>query len=302
MNYIDKIFVINLEKDFHRLNNVYKQFKKNNIKKYEIFTGIYGNDLNDTDINSNTTIIGKYIASKNMIGCGMSHIKLWEKIVKNNIKTTLILEDDFILKDDFSNKINEIINYAPIEYDIIYLTSNIIHNKNLKLYDINDIFYKQIFIAQTLGYIITYNGAKKILNDINKISYHIDVDLCFKSLIYNYNIISVKEPLIYQTFENSNNINDRHFPLILNNLFVRNDINYLYKTIIFSIKSLNINISINVIIVFLLGYYLFKYASCLLIIEYLYINDIKNDIYNLYYNILLLLLGHIYEQFNRYIL
>jgi GR25 family glycosyltransferase involved in LPS biosynthesis len=302
MNKINKIFVINLDKDFHRLNNVYKQFKENDIKNYERFPGIYGNDLSNNEINNITTDIGKCIASKNMIGCAISHIKLWEKIVNNNIETSLILEDDFIFKDDFLNKFNKVIENAPIKYDIIYLTSNIIHNKNLKLYDIDDIFYKQIFLAQTLGYVITLNGAKRLLKDINKVSYHIDVELCFKSLIYNYNIISVKEPLIYQTFETSNNINDRHYPLILNNFINKNDINYLYKTIIFSIKSLNINISINVIIVFLLGYYLFKFAICLLIIEYIYYNNTYNDIYNLFYNFIILFIGYIYERTNKNIL
>jgi glycosyl transferase family 25 len=286
MNTINKVFVINLDKDFDRLNNVYKQFKEYDIRNYERFAGIYGNNLTNDELNNNTTIIGKYIASKNMIGCGISHIKLWEKIVNDNIEKALILEDDFIFKEYFLNRFNKIIADAPIEYDMIYLTSNVIHNKYLKLYDINDNYYKQIFLAQALGYIITLKGAKKILNDINKISYHIDVELCFKSLLYNYNIISVKEPLIYQTFDTSNNTNDRHYPLLLNSIIYKNDINYLYKTIILSIKSLNINISINVIIIFILGYYLFKLAFYLLIIEYLYNN---NDTY--YINICILLLG-----------
>lgn len=288
MNIINKIFIINLDKDIQRLDNVYKQFIKYDIKNYERFSGIYGNNLTNDEINNMTTNIGKCIASKSMIGCGISHIKLWEKIVNDKIDKSLILEDDFIFKEDFLNKFNKVIENAPIEYDIIYLTSNIIHNKHFKLYDIDDIFYKQIFLAQTLGYIITYNGAKKILKNINKISYHIDVELCLKSIIYNYNIISIKEPLIYQTFETSNNTNDRYYPLLLNSLIKRNDINYLYKTVIFSIKSLNINISINVIIIILLGYYIFILAIYLLIIEYIY--KYNNTFF---YNFILLLLGYL---------
>jgi len=44
-----------------------------------------------------------------MVGCGISHIKLWEKIV------------NFIFKDDFLNKFNKIIENTPIDYDMIFI-------------------------------------------------------------------------------------------------------------------------------------------------------------------------------------
>lgn len=268
MNSINKIFVINLDKDNHRFEKCKYQFQQFNITNYERFKGIHGKELSKTEISNLTTSIGKYIVSKNMVGCGISHIKLWEKIVNENIEKALILEDDFIFKDDFLNKFNKIIENTPIDYDMIFLTSNFIHNKTLKLYDINEYFYKQSLISQTLGYIITLNGAKKILKDINKVTYHIDVELCLNSLLYNYNIISVKDELIYQTFEESNNTNDRYYPLLLNTLITDNNVNYIYKTILISFFDFEINF--NVIIIFLMGYYIFQYANVLLIIEYMY--------------------------------
>lgn len=290
MNSIDKIFIINLDKDIDRLKNSYEQLDFYNIKNYERYPAIYGANLYNYELNSNTTNIGKIIASNSMIGCGISHINIWKNIIKEKISKCLILEDDFIFVDDFLNKFNNIINEAPIEYDIIFLTNNIIHNKNLKLYDINQHFYKQALISQTVGYIITLNGAKKILNYINKVSYHIDVELCISSLLYNFNIISVKEPLIYQTFDTSNNTNDREYPLILEKLLIRKDINYLYKTIILPIKSLNIDISFNIIVILLLGFYMFSYAIILLIFEYLYKpnNHIKG-------NTLILIIGYLFK-------
>jgi glycosyl transferase family 25 len=290
MNNINKIFIINLDKDIERLNNSYKQLKKYNINNYDRYPAIYGNDINIYELSTYSTFIGKLIASKGMIGCGISHINIWKRIVKEKINKSLILEDDFILVDDFLNKF-KIIEKAPIEYDILFLTSNTIHNKNLKLYNIDDNFYKQLLISQTVGYIITLNGAKKILKYINKVSYHIDVELCISSLLYNLNIISVKEPLIYQTFDTSNNINDRKYPLIIDKSLIKKDINYLYKTIIFSIKNLNININLNIIIIFLLGYFIFKYAILLLIIEYSYK---PND--TIFGNFIILILGHLFKS------
>ena len=288
MNTIDKIFIINLDKDNERLKKSYKQLNYYNIKNYERYPAIYGANLSKDKLNSYTTTIGKIIASKSMIGCGISHINIWKNIIKEKISKCLILEDDFILTDDFLNKFNNIINKAPVNYDIIFLTNNIIHNKNFKLYDINEYFYKQLLISQTVGYIITLNGANKILKYINKVSYHIDFELCISSLLYNFNIISVNEPLVYQTFDTSNNTNDREYPLILDKLIIKKDLNYLYKTIIFPIKSLNIDVSINVILILLLGYYIFPYAILLLIIEYLYKPNDKIKL-----NTLILIIGYL---------
>ena len=125
---------------------------------------------------------------------------------------------------------------------------------------------------------------------INKVSYHIDFELCILSLIKNLNIISVKEALLYQTFDNSNNTDNREYPLIIDKLLIRNDVNYFYKTVLFSIKSLNINISINTIIIFLLGFYIYPYAIILLLFEYLYKSN--NMISN---NLLLLSIGFLFK-------
>jgi GR25 family glycosyltransferase involved in LPS biosynthesis len=268
MNNIDKIFIINLDKDIDRLNNSYKQLNNYNITNYERYPAIYAAEANKYELNTYTTTIGKIIASKTMIGCGISHINIWKKIVKEKINTSLIVEDDFILVDDFLNKFNIIINKAPNEYDILFLSSDQMHNPSIKIRDINEYFYKQIFISQTIGYIITLKGAEKILKYIYKVSYHIDFQIFMTSLFTDLDVISVKERLIYQTFETSNNLNDRNYPLIIDNLLMNNKLNYFYKLVFLSIKSLEINI--NVIIIFLLGFYLFPYGFILLILEYLY--------------------------------
>jgi glycosyl transferase family 25 len=286
---INKIFIINLDKDIERLSNAYEQLDKYEFKNYEKITGINGKRLSIDEINDNTTTIGKLFASRSIIGCGLSHIRLWEKIVKENIELSLILEDDFILKDDFKNKLNNVLLNVSVtnNYHIIYLSSCIFHNKYLKLYDINDFFYKQSLIVQTLSYIITLEGAKTLLKYINKVTYHIDLDICFKSIVNyrNINIISVKDPLVYQTFESSNNTDDRQFPLLINHLLSHKHLNYMYKTCILSV---NFDLNLNKIFIFLIGYYMIDVAVIILVAEYIYKKNNK-----IFYNLLILILGWI---------
>ena len=269
MNNIDKIFIVNLYKDIERLNNSYKQLNKYNITNFERYPAVNGKDLNQKELNSYTTVLGKLIASKSMIGCGISHINIWKKIVNEKINTCLILEDDFILVDDFLNKYNRIINKAPEKYDMLFLTSTHAYYNFYNMRDINKHFYKPLFVCQTVGYIITLKGAQNILKNIDKVFYHIDIQISLQSLFTDLNIIAVKEPLIYQTFESSHNTNDRKYTLLIDNLLINNhDVNYYYKISLFSIAGIDINY--NIIVIFLLGFYLFPYATILLILEYLY--------------------------------
>jgi hypothetical protein len=124
-------------------------------------------------------------------------------------------------------------------------------------------------------------GAKKLLYNINKITNHIDIELCLLALYNNdINIISMTEPLIYQTYDTSNNTNDCNFPLVIDKYLLKNkDIKYFYKTTGFSIFGFNI--SLNCILIILLGFFNIKLAIVLLVAEYLIFNEkkIKIDVF-----------------------
>lgn len=283
MNNIDKIFIINLDKDADRYQECLKQIHKYNITNYERFPAVNGAILTEKEKKNLTTDIGNIIASKSMIGCGTSHINIWKRIIKEGINKTLVLEDDFIFKDNFINKFNHYYKYCPENYDILYLTDNPLHNKNIKIKDINDYYYKQLLVSQTVGYIISIEGARKILNHINKITYHIDVELAFLSITNsNINIISLKDPLIYQTYNTSHNINDCHYPLIVDKFILRNNfIKYAYKVILLSAFGLNLNV--NSVFIIILGFFNIWASLILMIIEYFIFDEKKISIFNFIY-------------------
>lgn len=290
MEKINKIFIINLEKDKDRLLSSVKELNKYKLFNFEFINAINGNNLNDDEYKSYTTSIGYYITSPSMVGCGMSHIKTWKKIVENNIQYSLILEDDFNFKNNFVNDFNELMRNTPKNFDLLFLNSNLFTNKYLRLYDINDYVYKPIFIFEAVGYVITLEGAKKILNYVNKVAYHIDVQITINHLYYKkeLNIITSKNELIYQKFNNSNNTYEYNYPEIINYLISNNYLlNYIYNVVLLSI--FNIKINLNFILILILGYFFFPYAFLLLIFEYFIIR--KNN--NLISNFIILYLGNL---------
>jgi GR25 family glycosyltransferase involved in LPS biosynthesis len=97
----------------------------------------------------------------NEFGCYLAHYKCWEYVLNNNIESCLILEDGIkLLRNDYENlSINS-------KLDILFV------NKEMEKYNEN------VFIGYGLqGYIITLNGAKKLIDKCHILNLPIDLQL-----------------------------------------------------------------------------------------------------------------------------
>ena len=295
-----KAFVINMDKDTERLNKITNRCKEINIE-FERFKGIDSNDF--VIYNEYISEFAKKYCSDSIIGCGLSHILLWKKIVDENIDQSLILEDDAIFKENFNDNLKKgLDDLNNTDWNILYLTETYIHNKNLYKEKLEDkLVYKSLFINTTSGYIITNKGAKELLKHIKKIYYHIDFTLLLYNLFNDLKIYSLKTPIIYQTFtsDNSNNIIYYNYPYNINKLLDQIDdknnenikLSYLYNLKL--IKIFNIEITLNIILIVLLGYINFKYSLLFLLYEY-YIYNYNIDELELYF--VLLIIGFIIKK------
>jgi len=211
-NYVDNVYLINMDKDKKRLETVTKECDKLNIK-FKRFPGI--------DIKSlSKEILNKYIPKKiqengtnGMIGCGLSHLFIWKDAINNNYKNILILEDDITFTDDFNEYFLNVIKEVPEDYDILYLgyKDNICNPP--KDCSFNYV-YKPIFPLQTHAMIISNKGLKKLVNLIEKIYNHID--WLIAGNIDKLNIYASQKKIVNQIWIDSNNSNLKKFPKIVN--------------------------------------------------------------------------------------
>ena len=175
-----KIFVINLKHRTDRKEHVLNEFKKVGLditEHIQFFDAIYGKELN-----LNLEIVNLFNGNdfgnrKGVIGCALSHYELWLNLLKE--KETdyyVIFEDDIQLNNNFINGWNFIKTYInPNEHDVLYMGYhkavgydyyNIDQNNQ---YDANFIFQhinRQIYVGGFFSYIITKNGALKMLKFI----------------------------------------------------------------------------------------------------------------------------------------
>ena len=241
------IYTINMDKDVDRLN----RFKKS-AELYDInFTKVSGVSITDHDIKNSLYISDfmKKYGTKGMIGCFLAHKKVWEIVVNDKIDYAVILEDDVEFTPQFKSTLEQI-KSDNLDFDILLLSS-LIGGKNPKDYNfldtISKIFFKKRkyqyinekyhipeFFAGTQSYIITYEGAKKLLNELSIVTYHIDTVL---SSSHNIKIMSLNNPVIKVSLENCDLSNNSTSQFFLDKYF---------KNIFFDGKNLSwlLNVSI----------------------------------------------------------
>ena len=184
---IGKVYVVNLDKDSDRLENIKNQCKKENIK-FNRFSAVNGNLLNiDTLVKNNKLRLYKNSFNHNKngrsslkgsIGCALTHKKIWEKVAKSD-KNTLVFEDDIILPNNFWDKLNKNIKDVPNNWDIIYLGGVRIYGSRISKNIVKAISTKNNYWNNcgTYSYIINPSSANKLLNIINPISNYLDIQM-----------------------------------------------------------------------------------------------------------------------------
>lgn len=181
----NNIHVINLEKNKDRLKHVTYNFNKYDLK-FIRFDATYGKDMLESEIKTNTTRSCRTIlCSRSVIGCAMSHIQLWKKLLDDNYKQYyVILEDDAEIDNEFVeilDKIDELIFNNEIEFDVIHFYTEYALPK--PTYDpiiLNDKYKlrRTLFSLSAKAYILSKSGAQKLYDKIHSnIEYHIDVQM-----------------------------------------------------------------------------------------------------------------------------
>ena len=201
-----KTFIVNLERRPDRKESMIELFKKNDIDDYTFYKAVDGRDLILTD-EIYTLFKGNDFANrKNFIGCALSHYYLWQELDRDNsnIKYYTVFEDDILTVENFKDKLNISKKYIEDNLntiDILFLGYHVPKGKEeLKLNDKKnilsfDVLTKEIYVGGTFGYIITRNGAKKILDYIKTTGIKHGIDYVMK-IADNLNNYQVKSHLV----------------------------------------------------------------------------------------------------------
>jgi GR25 family glycosyltransferase involved in LPS biosynthesis len=217
MDTIDKIYIINLKKNYLRKYICIHQLNKFNITNYKIIEAIDSNKYNYKSIYNNiiknmTPSFVNFNFRIGALGCLLSHIECIKDAIKNDYKQIIILEDDFLLKNDFLNEFNcffNRLNSTHNNWDLVYLgkkqgnEKDKIENNPLiylnkeyhNVVDINEFIYRPNYKTWGTHALMIKNT---IFNEI--LSYETNIvgpiDLLMMSSYDKFNFYSIKNDLI----------------------------------------------------------------------------------------------------------
>lgn len=177
MKFFTKVFVVNLEKAESRRQYISDHLSKMGIP-FVITKAVNGYELSEEELNKEYSaqktfdLHGRYLG-KGEVGCSLSHRNIYREIIADELKESIILEDDVELDPDFKNHVEVAIKNAGQEWDVIFLGQHIFKSRvrsvSVSFWNRSRISQKHIMgdpvemISGTYGYIVSLAGAKKLL-------------------------------------------------------------------------------------------------------------------------------------------
>ena len=179
------IRVISLESSIERHRYVQEQLDGLSLK-HSISKAVEGNVLFPYEIekiyDGETALSrrGKHL-NRGEIGCALSHVKLYQEIVNDGLGAMLILEDDVKIDPEIRSVIKMWHDF-PDNWDVIFLgcSTRRVFLKNISCRNVSS---KRFVLAQAQGigpvkgsfaYMVSYSGAKKLLDSTAMIYQPID--------------------------------------------------------------------------------------------------------------------------------
>ena len=112
-----KQYLINLKRRPDRLQQFYDRYPTH----IEV---VYGFDGQNPE-NENANELQTFHALSNGLmpgekGCFISHVRIYQDMIDKNIPFAVVMEDDAIFCENFKEKLNEVVNELPNDFQILY--------------------------------------------------------------------------------------------------------------------------------------------------------------------------------------
>lgn len=165
------IKIVNLNRRSDRKTNMLKKLYEHNITNYEFFEAVDGNLLEPSMFIKKLFKNNDFNYRKGVIGCALSHYKLWQQL-SNDEKYSyyVILEDDIEFVDNFNNYLDNCVSIIRNENIQYALLGGYQIEEKLTLND--TISFNKISTSTrcsgAFGYIITKEACRMLIRYLNK--------------------------------------------------------------------------------------------------------------------------------------
>jgi GR25 family glycosyltransferase involved in LPS biosynthesis len=230
-----KTYIVNLDKRVDRWEKIQKE---NSIKflNYTRFSAIDGSQLVPTEQLQRIFDGNDYNMRQGIVGCALSHIKLYIELINSEYDAFCIFEDDIDFIPNFQDKFLHLYHHLlPIgQWDLCYLGHHVWKQYKTKdFFDGNRIQEIEKWdtatsfkysMGGTGGYIISKKGAKALLEFINRVGMTNAIDTMQQKAADTLQIYYCKPHLI-------------HSECVTNENKIDTDIQYNYKSLTIEVNE-----------------------------------------------------------------
>jgi len=194
-------YVISMQNKQDRVDNIAKQQAKMHSKSIEIVSAVNGNEITEDEFRKmhEDGIISKDLydnakksrLGKGVIGCYLSHRKIYEMKHSANTKYTVIFEDDFEIGHDFESKLSKILErVSSMDFDYLHLTNL---NENHGQHVVDNIYHMDNAntLYGTQGYLINNANIDRILEYTKFVDRPIDNQIQDQGRLGNLRVFTI---------------------------------------------------------------------------------------------------------------
>lgn len=160
-----KTFVINLKKDVERKKSIQEQLQKINLDA-EFVTAVYGKELSKEQLWKYCPNFNEMTLTLGEVGCSLSHLNIYKRIIDNKIPLSLILEDDVSFNENLAIVLSSLENHpmalSSVPYVFLLNTTNEYFDSFKKPLTDNYNIVSVIDAACAYGYVLNLATAKKL--------------------------------------------------------------------------------------------------------------------------------------------
>lgn len=139
----------------------------------EIFDGVNGRAMDESNVQEFSNL------SRGQIGCFLSHVQLWEKIVRDDTGTVCIFEDDAVIRGDQATNILRL----PVDAELVFL-GHCAESIGEKIAG-EERLHLSVYPRCMFGYLITKDAAKRLAEYMRSNKHNMPIDEIFAQLIHS---------------------------------------------------------------------------------------------------------------------
>lgn len=161
-----KTYLVNLDRCPERLASMSKQLSNLGID-FERIAAVDGNLISKKELRHKFARVHSRLAlgrdlRKGEIGCALSHIAIYERMVQENCALALVFEDDIVFAEDAKEIIRDAFQFANVTKPQVILFNGLLKGEHVE--GIGKVEFRRIEVGFcTDAYVITLPAARLIL-------------------------------------------------------------------------------------------------------------------------------------------